>query len=878
MRCVIALILLLVGSNLSAQREAANWYFGTFAGLDFNSGTPMPLFDGQIRTVEGCEAFSDSDGNLLFYTEGNSVWNRQHEVMPNGTGLGGSFSTTQSALVVPNPVAPNIYYVFTPDDALAYRLGSPTGFNYSVVNMGLEGGLGDVTSKNIDLLPEGSEKVSAVRGPTGDFYWVVTHFRDRFYSYRVDASGVNTNPVISVVGPLVEGTENVRGALKISPNGSKLAVAHTILQPEYDSSLHLYDFDSTTGRVSNEQSLSDDRVYYGVEFSANSSKLYSSGMTILRINGETVQGNLQIVQFDLEQADILGSEYTVHTFEAGIGNEIAGSLQIAIDRKIYHAVPNSNLSVIRTPNLDGINCDFREFAVDLGDRSATYGLPPFIQSFFETIVTIENFCEGETTTFTTESTGDVTAMSWNFGDPASGAANTSTAFNPTHVFSAPGVYTVTLDVDYSGAPSRQFIEFVEIAEVPNVATNVELVQCEIDGIDDGITPFNLNEAIDLFNNGNEDISALFFSNMADAVANENQLDPIGYVNAFDGERIYARAFENAECFTIVEIVLRVNALSDLGTYGTFDICAEEPLSIAVILDTTEAFDFLSNEFPSDESISIYASKDDALFELNELPLEEKTFGPRDELAYYFRIENNFACDYIGRLAINIIPLPEFDPEVSAELCNNEAQLFAPEGFDSYSWSTGESTAAITVNATGTYQVTFSNATCTYVQQIVVGTSQVNNISSIEVVDFRASNEIIVHMENPDDNVLFSIDGGTTFQAANTFNGLLPGIYEVVVDNGCTLLEEIAVVGGLYTFFTPNNDGVNDRWELLNPEFFPNVTISVFDRYGKLLNSFQGTQSGWDGTFRNREMPSDDYWYRLEMEEGRVVTGHFALKR
>ncbi len=878
MRCVIALIALFVVSNLSAQREAANWYFGTFAGLDFNSGTPVPLFDGQIKTVEGCESFSDSDGNLLFYTEGNSVWNRRHEVMPNGTGLGGSFSTTQSALVVPNPAATTIYYVFTPDDALAYRLGSPSGFNFSIVNMALQGGLGDVTSKNTTLLPEGSEKVSAVRGPTGDYYWVVTHLRDRFYSYRVDASGVNTTPVVSVVGPNIDGNNNIRGALKISPDGGKLAVAHTILEPEYASSLYLFDFNTTTGRVSNGQSLSGNRTYYGVEFSSNSSKLYSSGMTISRDNGETVLANLQIVQFDLQQPNILDSEYVVHTFEAGIGNEISGSLQIAIDKKIYHAVPNSNLSVIRTPNLDGINCDFREFGVDLGDRSATYGLPPFIQSFFETIVTIENFCEGDTTTFTTDSTGNVTSMHWDFGDPASGAANTSTLLNPVHVFSAPGTYTVTIEVEYSGSPPRQFIEFVEIAEVPNVASNVELVQCDIDGVEDGISPFNLNEAIDLFNNGNQDISALFFETMADAVANENHLEPVGYVNAFDGQVIYARAFENAECFAIVEIVLRVNPLSDLGTYDTIDICAEEALSIAIILDTTNAFDFLTNDFPAGNDIAIYPTKQDALLELNALPLEDRTFGPRDELAYYFRIENNFACDFIGKLEINVIPLPEFEPEVSAELCNNEVLLTAPEGFDVYSWSTGEATETILVGTIGEYEVTFSNASCSYVQKFAVATSQINNISAIEVIDFRASNALVIHMENETDNVLFSIDGGTTFQASNSFKDLIPGIYDVVVDNGCILLEETAIVGGLYTFFTPNNDGINDRWALLNPEFFPNTRISVFDRYGKLLNSFQGDQSGWDGTFNNLEMPSDDYWYRLEMEEGRVVTGHFALKR
>ena len=120
---ITTIIIILVSANLSAQREAANWYFGQNAGLDFNSGTPVPLLDGQINTVEGGEAFSDANGNLLFYTDGKTVWNRSHQVMPSGTELGGSFSTTQSALVVPNPIDKNIYYVFTPDDALSKNFG-----------------------------------------------------------------------------------------------------------------------------------------------------------------------------------------------------------------------------------------------------------------------------------------------------------------------------------------------------------------------------------------------------------------------------------------------------------------------------------------------------------------------------------------------------------------------------------------------------------------------------------------------------------------------------------------------------------------------------------------------------------------------------------
>ena len=150
----ILTIALLVSAVAFGQREAVNWYFGNNAGLNFNN--------------EGCATFSDGNGNLLFYTEGVNVWNRNHQIMPNGEGLLGSTSATQSAMVLPRPGSSNIYYIFTSDNVQSYQNGEGgVGFNYSVIDMNLNGGLGDVTVKNINLLPNASEKVTAVRNNAG---------------------------------------------------------------------------------------------------------------------------------------------------------------------------------------------------------------------------------------------------------------------------------------------------------------------------------------------------------------------------------------------------------------------------------------------------------------------------------------------------------------------------------------------------------------------------------------------------------------------------------------------------------------------------------------------------------------------------------------
>ena len=102
-----------------SQREASRWYFGDKAGLDFNSGVPVALTDGELRTHEGCSTISDQNGNLLFYSDGFNVWDKAHKLMPNGTnplGLLGHESSTQSAIIIPRPGSLTQYYIFTVDE------------------------------------------------------------------------------------------------------------------------------------------------------------------------------------------------------------------------------------------------------------------------------------------------------------------------------------------------------------------------------------------------------------------------------------------------------------------------------------------------------------------------------------------------------------------------------------------------------------------------------------------------------------------------------------------------------------------------------------------------------------------------------------------
>lgn len=355
--------MLLLNLPVLAQKEGNIWYFGDHAGLDFNSGKPAAILNGQINTLEGCATISDHNGNLLFYTDGITVWNRNHKIMTNGTGLYGHSSSSHSGVIVPRPGSNNIYYVFT-----VTEVANPFGINYSEVDMGLSGGLGAVTAKNIQLITPALEKITAVRHASLNAIWVVMHTFDdnNFYSYLVTSSGINMNPVISSCGRAVTTPNFCRGCMKVSADGHKLAMAHSWMDM-----VELFDFDNVTGIVSNPVTFTgfNAKGPYGIEFSPSGKLLYV---------GEWYDG-INIYQYNLTSADIPGSRITIGSDS---GTNI-GALQLAPDGKIYVAVEHQAfIGAINDPDLPGNACNFDLRAVYLQGKYSLLGLPTFIQSTF----------------------------------------------------------------------------------------------------------------------------------------------------------------------------------------------------------------------------------------------------------------------------------------------------------------------------------------------------------------------------------------------------------------------------------------------------------------------------------------------------------------
>ena len=110
----------------------------------------------------------------------------------------------------------------------------------------------------------------------------------------------------------------------------------------------------------------------------------------------------------------------------------------------------------------------------------------------------------------------------------------------------------------------------------------------------------------------------------------------------------------------------------------------------------------------------------------------------------------------------------------------------------------------------------------------------------------------------------------------------PGFHTLFVSdiNGCEVSEKKISILGFPRFFTPNNDRFNDTWKPfgVDAEFYSDIKITIFDRYGKLLKELNATGNGWNGLLNGTQLPSDDYWFRATLEDNRTFIGHFTLKR
>jgi gliding motility-associated-like protein len=370
--------------------------------------------------------------------------------------LGGFYnSCTQGALIVPFPADDQRYYIFTLDE-LEVDPTNPVaddGLRYSIVDMTLNGGLGDVQTNNMNtqLGTDLTEKLIVIRSAEIQGFWVIAHRRNtnEFLAWKIDECGISAQPVISAVGSFFSGaalgaTEGWMGAMDASPDGNRIG-----MPVDWSDRLEFFDFNKTTGVVSNPLTVNvlDDSNppflrKYGACFSPDGSKFYYTNInSVYQLNLGTYTSSA-----------IASSNTLIYSPTLEPNNYPCFQIEQAPNNKLYVAIGNTErLDEISNPNAPGLSCGYVTNAINLASV-CQLGLPAQVPigefATNSTITFSPDSCLQSDISFSIATASPINQISWNFGDPNSGVDNSSSSLNPSHLFSETGTYQITAIVDF----------------------------------------------------------------------------------------------------------------------------------------------------------------------------------------------------------------------------------------------------------------------------------------------------------------------------------------------------------------------------------------------------------------------------------------------
>lgn len=352
-------LILITYFRVAAQKENNVWTFGNELGLDFNGVSPT-IFRSRILAYEGCASICDATtGKLLFYSNGQKVWDSTHTVMPNGSGIIGHAgnSSTQGVAIAPVYGHPNKYYLFTLDE---FNMAKSGYLRYSVIDMSLNGGKGDVMPgiKNNTLDTGMSEKM--IIAPACNGLWLITHHIDSpiFYAYKIDNPLSISRPVISNTGGKASEGLYYVGEMKLSPDEKSIALANWI-SPVYGltgkSPIEIFEFDRITGKIANGKAIDSSNFAYSIEYSPDNSKFY------------VADWDSSMYQYDIS---LLPSTSAVFASKIKLNGDNYTALRRGPDDKIYVNRHNyiTEISRINNPNDAGLACNIEVDVPSLSNK------------------------------------------------------------------------------------------------------------------------------------------------------------------------------------------------------------------------------------------------------------------------------------------------------------------------------------------------------------------------------------------------------------------------------------------------------------------------------------------------------------------------------
>ena len=873
MKLKVTYLVVLIVTAISgfSQSNALIWYFGKHAGIDFNVDPPEALIDGAIDQKEGCATLCDSDGKILLYTDGRSIYNKSHSIVENGSGLTGHPSSTQSGLIVPVPNDPTTVYVFSVDAEL-----SNEGVCYSIVDMTANEGLGKVVEKNTPLLSPSEEKITAVHHSNGTDIWLLSHTwnSNNFYAFLITEEGIQTTPVVSSVGPIHQGPD-VHGSMKVSSTGDRLAIV-----TRFTNSFYLYNFNNETGEISEPIEFPNLGYCYGLEFSPDGSKLY-----VTKYNEGTY-----LYQYDLSSEnpdEIFNSRYTVATFST----TYAGAVQLAPDGKIYitrFSSLNSGsqyLSVLQNPNESGSSCGFSLNGFNLNTGRAVWGLPNFIQSAIisecRNDFDFEGFCLNEPCLFFSDHPGSIPdSVRWNFGDPETGQHNTSTLLNPQHIFSVPGEYIVSL-TSFMNAKSCTTEKTITIYDIPEFNLPDTAAICDNESINIQIPEeyscFWSDESDENFRTFSEggkywvDVENSFGCTLADTMVIMESPSPqfsLGndtIICKDDYLTLFISGFNNylwQDGSTEPVFIARESGIYWLEIYNQYGCSNRDSL----YLTTSQPSLLLPPDTMICDNDSILLIAGTSIFDYEWFDGSTDTcMWAYIQGAYSVTATDSLGCTATEETNINHISSPVVDLGRDTGFCDYDTFTFSlDEPYTTYIWN-GNDTSQVFIPSSGG-------------EFFVTATNRCGESSDTILLEKYFSPEVYL---GPD-TVLFPgqelfLDAGPGYlsylwSTGNTESSIYisePANYYVTIWNEHCKATDTIQIKRVSPFrvpnvFTPNNDGYNDDFEILG-EYIDKFYLVILNRWGETLYETNDINLRWDGTFHGRQCAEGVYFWIIRYQ-------------
>ncbi|MGS2726660.1 choice-of-anchor L domain-containing protein [Psychroserpens sp. BH13MA-6] len=490
-------------------------------------------------------------------------------------------------------------------------------------------------------------------------------------------------------------------------------------------------------------------------------------------------------------------------------------------------------------------------------------------------------CGDETFNIQTNDPGANNTYKW-FKDGVEITGETS----PNLEVNAAGVYNVEITKNACVLYGEITIEYAQLPELSDAI----LIAC--DQNQDGLTTYNLYDAANDITGGNASITG-FYTTLTDA---EEENSPIQNPNSFNNsspfQTIYVRAVNQANCASTAELELQIS--NNTITVPDFEVCDDDQVDGISIFNLNDITTSINNQIPADASVTFYASETDAFSENNGLSGSFENTIPFSQ-TLFVKVESNQQCYAISTVNLKVLYTPQLMEDETLIYCLNSfpdtLQLQggvlndAPNNYY-YEWlfngnTTPVNTTFNNINEPGVYTVIVTDPNgCSSSRNITVLASNEATIETVDITIGQNNNTVSISV-NGEGDYEYALDD-SEFQNASVFTDVSPGFHTVFVNdiNGCGLIEKTISVFGFPKFFTPNGDPFHERWQVygVNSEFNVGTDIKIFNRYGKLLAQFDNESPGWDGTFKGRPLPSDDYWFVVTLPNGRTFTGHFALKR